>query len=352
MTDATGTTGTTSAYRKPLWRSVGGRLSRSHEGYLFLLIVAYCLIVNAIAPSFLTLENIFDVLKSSSIMGTMAIGVFVVMLSGGMDISFTAIATVSMFVTVKILLAFTGNLGAAFAMAGVVGMAMGSINAVLVHFCRLPTLIVTLGTSSIFHGGMLALARVPYIYTVPRYFFSFSKRMLFSWTAPSGATVGLSMMTVIMLAAAVLTWLILRYSSLGRGVYALGGNAEAARRAGFNITRIQFFIYCYVGLLSGVASMEYVSLVRHVHPFNLMDIMLDVIAAVVLGGTSLAGGRGTVGGTLLGVWMIYLIRNSLVLMQIPSYWDSVVIGLVIVVSTGINAYGRAIGRSGRKVIDA
>jgi simple sugar transport system permease protein len=334
------------------WRSIGGRISRSYESYLLVLIVAYCLIVYGINSSFLTLENLFDVLKSSSIMGTMALGVFVVMLSGGMDISFTAIATVSMFVTVKILLMFTGNLAVAFAMAGVIGMLMGSVNAVLVHYCRLPTLIVTLGTSSIFHGGMLALARVPYIYSVPKYLFSFSKQMLFSWKAPSGATVGLSMMTVIVLGVALLTWAILRYTSLGRGVYALGGNAEAAKRAGFNIARIQFFIYGWVGLLSGVASMEYVALVRHVHPFNLMDIMLDVIAAVVLGGTSLAGGRGTVGGTLLGVWMIYLIRNSLVLMKIPSYWDSVVIGLVIVVSTGINAYGRHLSSSGRKVIDA
>jgi simple sugar transport system permease protein len=314
--------------------------------------VAYCLVVYAINSSFLTMENLFDVLKSSSIMGIMALGVFVVMLSGGMDISFTAIATVSMFVTVKILLMFTGNLAVAFAMAGVIGMAMGCVNAVLVHYCRLPTMIVTLGTSSIFHGGMLALARVPYIYTVPKYLFSFSKQMLFSWKAPSGATVGLSMMTVILLGVALLTWAILRYSPLGRGVYALGGNAEAAKRAGFNIARIQFFIYGWVGLLSGVASMEYVALVRHVHPFNLMDIMLDVIAAVVLGGTSLAGGRGTIWGTLLGVWMIYLIRNSLVLMKIPSYWDSVVIGLVIVVSTGINAYGRYLSSSGRKVIDA
>lgn len=346
MSEATG------LRREPVWRSLGGRLSRSHESYLFLLIIAYCLIVNGVNSSFLTLENIFDVLKSSSIMGTMAIGVFVVMLSGGMDISFTAIATVSMFVTVKILLTFTGNLGLAFAMAGVVGMIMGSVNAVLVHFVRLPTLIVTLGTSSIFHGGMLLLARIPYIYTVPRYFFGFSKQMLFSWTAPSGATVGLSMMTVIVLGVALVTWAFLRYSALGRGIYALGGNAEAAKRAGFNIARIQFFVYCFVGLLSGVASMEYVALVRHVHPFNLMDIMLDVIAAVVLGGTSLNGGRGTVWGTLLGVWMIYLIRNSLVLMKIPSYWDSVVIGLVIVVSTGINAYGRTLGRAGRKVIDA
>lgn len=346
MSDATG------VRREAAWRAIGGRLTRSHETYLFLLIVAYCLIVNSINSSFLTMENIFDVLKSSSIMGTMAIGVFVVMLSGGVDISFTAIATVSMFVTVHILKLFTGDLVIAFGLAGVIGMVMGSVNAVLVHFCRLPTLIVTLGTSSIFHGGMLVLAKIPYIYTVPRYFSGFSKQTLFSWTTASGVTVGLSVMTVIVLGAALLTWALLRYSSLGRGIYALGGNPEAAKRAGFNIMRIQFFVYCYVGLLSGVASIEYVSLVRHVHPFNLMDVMLDVIAAVVLGGTSLAGGRGTVWGTLLGVWMIYLIRNSLVLMRIPSYWDSVVIGLVIVVSTGINAYGKRLSRSGGKAIDA
>ncbi len=342
----------TDARRDTVWRAIGGRLAKSHEAYLLLLIVAYCLIVNSITPSFLTMENIFDVLKSSSIMGTMAIGVFVVMLSGGMDISFTAVATVSMYVTVRLLQLFTGDLLIAFGLAGVIGMALGSLNAVLVHFCRLPTMIVTLGTSSIFHGGMLALARVPYIYSVPKYFTGFSRQTLFSWTTGSGATVGLSLMTVVVLGIALLTWALLRYTALGRGIFALGGNPEAAKRAGFNIMRIQFFVYCYVGLLSGVASMEYVSLVRHVHPFNLMDIMLDVIAAVVLGGASLSGGRGTIWGTLLGVWMIYLIRNSLVLMRIPSYWDSVVIGLVIVVSTGINAYGKRLGRAGGKAIDA
>ena len=339
-----------SARREEAWRAFGGRIMRAHESYLLLLIVAYCLMVNGINPTFLSLENILDVLKSSSIMGTMAIGVFVVMLSGGMDISFTAIATVSMFVTVKILLGFTGNLPLAFAMASVIGMLLGCINAVLVHFGRLPTLIVTLGTASVFHGGLLVLAKIPYIYKVPPYLYGFSRQMVVSWRAPSGATVGLSMMTVIVLVAALLTWAILRYTSIGRGVYAIGGNAEAARRAGFNIARIQFFIYGYVGLLSGVASIQYVALVRHVQPFNLMEIMLDVIAAVVLGGTSLAGGRGTVGGTLLGVAMIYLIRNSLVLMRIPSYWDSVIVGVVIVVSTGINALGSALGRSGRRAI--
>lgn len=328
-----------------VWRVLGARLSQYHEIYLLLLIVLYGLVVNSISGSFLTVENLFDVLKSSSIMGIMAIGVFVVMLSGGIDISFAAVATVSMYVSVRILQLFSGNLALAFLMASVIGAALGSVNAVLVYFCRMPTLIVTLGTSSIFHGTLLATAKIPYIYTVPAYFFQFSKRNLFSWTAPSGATVGLSALTVTVLIVALLTWLILRYTTLGRGIYAIGGNPEAARRAGFNIMRTQFFVYGFVGLLSGIASIQYVALVRHVHPFNLMDIMLDVIAAVVLGGASLSGGKGSVLGTLLGVWLIYLIRNSLVLMQIPSYWDSVVIGLVIVVSTGINAYGKVFGRT-------
>ena len=123
------------------------------------------------------------------------------------------------------------------------------------------------------------------------------------------------------------------------------------QRAGFNIMKIQFFVYSCIGFLSGVSSILYVSLVRHVHPFNLMGMLLDVIAAVVLGGASLAGGSGTVLGTILGVGMIHFIKNSLVLMRIPSYWDPVVIGLIIIVSTGINAYRKTFDRAGIKGID-
>jgi len=295
---------------------------RSHEFYLFIIMVAYSLIVNSISKSFLTAENMFDILKSSSIMGVMAIGAFIVMLSGGIDISFPAIATVSMYVTVRILERFNGNLFLAFAMASVFGIMFGCVNALLVYYFNIPTLIVTLGTSSIFHGSMLSIARIPHIYTVPGYFFEFSKKYIFSWVNGEGVTIGLSTMTCTMLIIAILTWLLLHYTMLGRGIYAIGGNLEAAKR------------------------------VRHVHPFNLMGMLLDVIAAVVLGGASLAGGSGTVLGTMLGVGMIYFIKNSLILMKIPSYWDPVVIGLIIIVSTGINAYRKILGRSGVKIIEA
>jgi len=325
---------------------------RSHEFYLFIIMVAYSLIVNSISKSFLTAENMFDILKSSSIMGVMAIGAFIVMLSGGIDISFPAIATVSMYVTVRILERFNGNLFLAFAMASVFGIMFGCVNALLVYYFNIPTLIVTLGTSSIFHGSMLSIARIPHIYTVPGYFFEFSKKYIFSWVNGEGVTIGLSTMTCTMLIIAILTWLLLHYTMLGRGIYAIGGNLEAAKRAGFNIMKIQFFVYSYIGFLSGIASILYVSLVRHVHPFNLMGMLLDVIAAVVLGGASLAGGSGTVLGTMLGVGMIYFIKNSLILMKIPSYWDPVVIGLIIIVSTGINAYRKILGRSGVKIIEA
>jgi simple sugar transport system permease protein len=282
----------------------------------------------------------------------MAIGVFVVMLSGGIDLSFPAIATAAMYVSVRLLQRFQGNLLLAFLFASVLGVAFGCINAFLIYRFKIPTLIVTLGTASIFHGAYLTLAKVPHIYSVPPYFFEFSTKFIFSWTKKGGPTIGLSTLTFLMLAIAVLTWLLLRFTMLGKGIYAIGGNMEAAKRAGFNIMKLQFFIYCYVGLLSGIASIQYVSLVRHVHPYNLMGMQLDVIAAVVLGGASLAGGTGTVLGTLLGVWMIYVIRNSLILMRIPSYWDPVVIGLIIVASTAINAWRGQLRKTEVRTINA
>ncbi len=326
---------------------------RSHEFVLLAILIAYSILVNIVSgAAFFTAENIFDILKSSSIMGTMAIGVFVVMLSGGIDLSFPAIATVSMYVTVRILERLPGNLPLAFLFAAVLGAAFGCINAFLIYRFKIPTLIVTLGTVSIFHGTYLTLARVPHIYKVPPYFFEFSTKFIFSWTKKGGPTIGLSTLTFMMLVIALATWLLLRFTMLGKGIYAIGGNMEAAKRAGFNIMKLQFFIYCYVGLLSGLASIQYVSLMRLVHPYNLMSTQLDVIAAVVLGGASLSGGTGTVLGTLLGVWMIHVIRNSLVLMRIPSYWDPVVIGLIIVASTAINAWRGQLRKAEVRTINA
>lgn len=331
---------------------ITSKLVFRHETMLFIIMVVFGLIVNSINPAFLRAENLFDILKTSSITGMMALGVMIVMISGGIDISFTAIATVSMGVTVRLLMALdTGNIVVAFLVAGLVGILLGCINGLLVYKFKLPTLIVTLGTSSIFHGLLLSILKVPHLYSIPGYYFEFSKLSLFSFTTADGTVIGLSSLTVLLFVMAAFVWLVLRFTMIGRGIFAIGGSIEAAKRAGFNIMLIQLFIYSFIGFTAGVASIEYVAMFRIVHPFNMMNMMLNVIAAVVLGGTSFTGGSGTVIGTLFGVWMIYMITNSLILMGVPSEWESVVIGFIIIFSIGVNAYQKSLRKVEVKIIE-
>jgi simple sugar transport system permease protein len=141
----------------------------------------------------------------------------------------------------------------------------------------------------------------------------------------------------LLLAVVIIVWLLLTYTMLGRGIYALGGAAEAAERAGFNVTRIQYFIYGFVGLLSGIAGLTFGALARQANPQDLVGTELNVIAAVVLGGAYLTGGRGTVLGTLLGVILVVIANSSLILIGVPTVWQRVVIGAIILIGTGIPA---------------
>jgi simple sugar transport system permease protein len=138
--------------------------------------------------------------------------------------------------------------------------------------------------------------------------------------------------------AILLTWFILKYTMLGRGIYALGNNRESAIRSGFNITAIQFFVYCYVGLLAGIMGVVYVSEVRWVNPVDLVGQELTVIAAVVIGGAKLTGGSGTILGTILGVAIVRVLHSTLVLLGLSASWNDFFVGLIIIMSVGITSY--------------
>ncbi len=125
---------------------------------------------------------------------------------------------------------------------------------------------------------------------------------------------------------------------LGRGIYALGGAPEAAERAGFNITAIQIFIYAFVGFLAGVNGIVHTGLIQIANPQTIVGTELFVIAAVVLGGASITGGRGSVIGTILGVALVIIMNNSLILMGVSSTYQRVVVGLIIIIGTGVPAY--------------
>ena len=317
------------------------RIFSHSEIYLFFIIIIFSIILTSINPSFLTLENLFDLIKSSAGMGILAVGFFIVLLSGGIDVSFTAIAIAGQYISANVLMA-TGvdNIYLAFLISCSVGVLLGAINGLLISVFKLPTLIVTLGTLSAFHGALLAFVGTKAINTaeLPDCFKVFGHNNIFVLTRADGTSYGLSVYALILIGVVIISWLILKYTMLGRGIYAIGGNRDSAIRAGFNIVGTQFFIYCYAGFLAGIMGVMHISLLRYSNPMYIVGTELGVIAAVVLGGARITGGTGSIIGTLLGVAMISILEKNLVLMGLSSYWHQLFVGLIIIIGVSITSY--------------
>lgn len=313
-------------------------LLKHNETYLFLVVILFSLAITIINPVFIGIENIFDLLRSSSGTAILAIGVFLVLLSGGIDVSSTAIAITGQYIAVNVLIA-TGvdNLAVAMLIAVALGIGLGAINAVFISIFKIPALIATLGTSSLFHGALLEFVGTKSINTgsLPECIKAFGKVNIITLTRADGSEYGLSVFFLILVFLVLLTWYILKFTMIGRGIYALGGNPEAAKRTGFNIRKIQFFIYCYVGALAGIMGVMHLSLIRYGNPNYLVGTELGVIAAVVLGGTRITGGTGTLTGTMLGVALIVILEKNLVLIGLSSYWQQFFIGLIIVIGVTV-----------------
>lgn len=310
-----------------------------HELIILGIIVVLSVVIGSINHAFFSITNLFNLLKSSIVMGMFSLGVLLVLISGDIDISFTAIAAFSMYVTSKIvLIVFPGSsIFVILFLSGVIGVILGTVNAVFISLFKLPGLIVTLGTGSAFRGIMLTFIGVKILNKLPASMVALSKSTILKHTLLDGRITGLSSGIIILAVFSILIALLLKFTVLGRAIYALGGDRVATSRAGFNIKGVQFFIYGTVGFLSGIAGVIHSSFMRNCNPFDLVGTELMVLAAVVLGGTSITGGKGSVAGALLGVFLLVLINNSLILVGVPPYWQKAVIGAIILLSTGFAA---------------
>lgn len=319
--------------KTPLWNI----LKRS-EVYLILIIVLLVLFLAFKTEDFFSIENLFDVLISYSFLGIMAAGFLVVLISGGMDISFTATATVAQYVVASYIIKYDGNWFIAFGMAAAIGLILGAINAFLVHYLKVSAIIITISTLNIFYGILIFLTRGKWLYNFPDWFYDGIS--LYSFTTVDEMTYNVSIPIFVLAAVLMLTGFILNKTVIGRKIYALGGNAEAATRMGFGILGLHIFVYCYLGVLAGIAAIVQAHIVQTVAPNAIVGRELEVVAAVVLGGASLSGGRGTLLGTILGVTLVAVMQNGLTLLGVSSYWHKVVIGLVILMSVSLTAYQR------------
>lgn len=314
-----------------------------HETWLALLILVLFIGLGWRSDEFLTLGNLYDVVNNYAMLTILACGLFMVLISGGIDISFPAMAIIAQYVMVLILRDIGGNVVVAYLIAGGVGILLGSINAILVNRLRVPSIIITISTLNIFYGLLLWFSKGVWLYDFPAWFES--GFMLFKYTDADGYDYGLGLPMLTMFTVLALTAFIMNFTTVGRKIYALGGNRESASRLGFSVLLLQWFVYGYMGLMSGVAGVVQSWTVRTVAPDSLLGYELTVLAAVVLGGTSLVGGRGTLSGTVLGVILLAVLQNGLNLLGVSSYWQTLITGIIIVVSISATAWSQHQNRS-------
>jgi len=322
----------------------------NNEGALALILVGLVIVTSIANPAFFTVPTMFSVLRNSIVPLIFALGVLVVIISGGIDVSFPAIASFAAYSTVRAAQEFfdPGLIGA-FAFALGLGALLGLVNGIVIARFRLPTLIVTLGSQGVFIGVLLTYVGSEYVAQLPGSLASLSKTNLLEVSSGGrGAFLPVMVIPAILLSVLV-TWL-LRRTMFGRGVYAIGGDVEAARRAGFPVVRIQLLIYVLVGMMAATAGVIFTIMGRSASPRDLVGIELDIIAAVVLGGASIFGGRGSVLGTLLGVLIVQVIGSSLILAGVPSAWQRAAVGFLLLVGVGVQAVAARRSARHRRVV--
>ncbi|MDB6068173.1 MAG: rbsC [Pedosphaera sp.] len=301
----------------------------------FASLLLVVIVLSILSPAqFLTTDNLLNVLRRSSVNGIIAVGMTAIIISGGIDLSVGSMLALAGMSGAWTMLKIGGDSMTMSAMLGgtfvgaAVGALCGLLNGALITGLKLPPFIVTLGTMSAFRG-------ITYVmndgqpFNVPGYNY-----------LGDGVLALVPVSVVIAVAIVVLASLVLRYTPLGRYTYAIGSNREASFHAGVHVNRNLTAIYTLSGLLVGVAAMIATSRTVSAQPTAGITMELDIIAAVVIGGASLAGGRGTIIGTIIGTLLIGFLRNGCTLLGISTNIQLIVIGAIIIAAVAVDQMAR------------
>lgn len=294
------------------------------EYFVVFGLIAMCILITIFKPVFITPPNLINILLQISINGVLAIGLTMVIITGGIDLSVGSVVCLAGVVMGLLteLVGVDNPITAAICIVAAlfVGILAGSINGILITKGKLPPFIATLGMMSIARGMALTLSGGKGVAPLPKFIQTL------------GGTGALFIPILIMLGVYIIAWWVLRYTKQGRNTYAIGGNQEAAILSGINVHGVTIKVYAISGLCCGIASIMLVGRLNTAQPTAGIGYELDAIAATVIGGTSMTGGEGKIFGTLIGALIIGVLRNGLNLLNVSSYIQQVVIGLVIIVA--------------------
>lgn len=285
-----------------------------------MMLLAIVGVATALSPLFLTTLNISNVLRQAAALGVVSVGQTFVILTAGIDLSVGSVITLTDCIAAGVMQGRPERMIPAALLALAVGLVIGLINGLTITKLRLPDFIVTLGMMSIANG-------LVFIYTDGREVGLVTRR----FTSLSEGSIGpIPMAFVVWAIVAILGIILLGFARKGRHIYAAGGNPEVARLSGINVDVIRTLAYMFCGLTAAMSGLILAARLRVGYPIAGRGFELDSIAAVVIGGTSLFGGRGGVGGTIAGVLIMSILNNILNLLVIPGFVQMVIKGLIII----------------------
>jgi ribose transport system permease protein len=324
----------------PVQRKANPTLSKFLEVYgIILVVVAMMLVLAAIKPEvFLSAQNLTNILKQNASLALLALGMYVVIVTAGIDLSVGSIMGLSM-VTIAIASKAGVPWPVCLLIGPAVGLAVGWVNGVGLTVLKLPhPFIMTLGTLNVARGltflitnGAPVSGLQPEVRWLGQYYWDMG------FLAPPA---GIPASLILVLICAVALWFFLQNTNMGRHIFAIGGNPHAARVSGINVDRTLVVVYMISGFFSGLSGLLLAGRTDSGFPNAGIGIELDAIAAVIIGGASFFGGRGTVLGVLAGVLIMGILRNGLNINNVSAFWQQILIGLVIIVAVYIDVLRR------------
>jgi len=294
---------------------------------VLLMLVALVVVFSVLSPHFLSQGNITNVLIQSSTNAIIAAGMTFVILSGNIDLSVGSVLALSSVLGAT----FIADGGSIVIGVGIMllgGIIAGGINGFTVSYLGFPAFIVTLATMWLFRGLAYVFTNGQAVTGLPKDF-----RIL-----ATGEIAGIPFIVLVMIAVYAICYFLLSRTTFGRQVYAVGDNKEAARLSGVNVKRVVAAVFVICGLLAALGGVVLSSRLFSGQPIAGITFELSAIAAVVIGGTSLSGGKGGILGTLVGAIFIATLINGLVILNVSSFWQQVIMGLVVLAAVGIDQY--------------
>ena len=292
------------------------------EGVLTVMLVVALAVLSSQTGEFLTADNLLNQGRLMTEVGLMALPMTLVMVTGGIDLSVGSTLGLCAIMTGYSWHDLGLPLWSTILVALAVGTAAGFANGYVITRTKMPPLIMTIGTLALYRGFAEGISKAHSVRGYPDWFFVLGQ----------GEVLGVPTQLWILLIALIITWVILSRTTFGRALYAIGHNETAARFSGIPVDRIKIIVYSFSGFMAGLAGYVFVSRVSTTRSDMGIGLELDVIAAVVLGGTSIFGGIGTIGGTALGLVLIQLLKDGLALTGVKGDATIMVIGTVLILS--------------------